>query len=92
MGYDTGVIGGAAIYFNQDFPSVTNKQKEQIVSIAIMGAAIGSAFSGTMADRVGRRPIIIMSDIIMIVGSILMASSGSIATLLIGRFVIGVSS
>ena len=54
FGYDTGVIAGAQLYFSDDWPDITDSQIALIVSIALIGAAIGSLFSGSISDRIGR--------------------------------------
>ena len=50
FGFDTGIIGGAALYFDRSFPNITDENKQLVVSIAILGAAIGSIVSGSLAD------------------------------------------
>jgi MFS family permease len=55
-----------------------------------LGAAIGSLISGLLSDQIGRKPTIILADIIMSVGALLMALSPTIQFLIVGRFIIGV--
>jgi SP family myo-inositol transporter-like MFS transporter 13 len=64
-------------------------EKEQIVSIAIIGALIGSLFSGLISDRYGRKPVILISDLLFILGSILMFKCNTLSQLVIGRFIVG---
>ena len=60
-----------------------------IVSIAMIGAAIGALFSGSISDKLGRKPVIIVADILFTVGSVIMAFAPSIPVLMIGRLTIG---
>lgn len=71
FGYDTGVIGGADLYFHIDFPQITSGEKEIIVSLAVFGAAIGCLLIGPVSDNYGRKPSIIISDTLFTLGAIL---------------------
>ena len=55
FGYDTAVVSGASLYFEDDFPGISNEEKETVVSLAILGAALGALSTGSIADRFGRR-------------------------------------
>ncbi|CAI2367337.1 unnamed protein product [Moneuplotes crassus] len=90
FGYDTSVIAGANLYFDNEFPDISNFQKELIVSMALVGAAIGSIFGGPIADKYGRKPTIIIADIMFTVGCLLMAFTPNIFWLIFGRFVVGI--
>ena len=72
FGYDTSVISGAALYFEDDFPAITKTQQQTIVSLAILGASIGALTTGSIADRYGRKFTIILGDVLMTMGTILM--------------------
>lgn len=71
FGYDTGVIGGASLYFYMDFPNITPSEKETIVSLTVIGAAGGCVLIGPILDNYGRKLTIIISDLLFIVGAIL---------------------
>ena len=60
-----------------------------IVSITMLGAAIGALFSGSLSDCVGRKPVILFADFLFAGSSLLMAFSPSIAYLTVGRFIVG---
>jgi len=89
FGYDTSVIAGANLYIDNDFPGVTNFQKELIVSMTTLGAGFGSLSGGSIADRFGRKPTIIIADFLFTIGCVVMAFTPSIAILIIGRFIVG---
>ena len=71
FGYDTGVIGGANLYFHLDFPDITPEQKEMIVSLTVIGAAVGCVLIGPIADNYGRKITIIAADFFFIFGAVL---------------------
>ena len=60
------------------------------MSLATLGAALGSIIGGPFADKVGRKPTIIMADLFFTFGAIIMAVTQSIGVLMIGRLLIGV--
>ena len=89
FGYDTAVIAGAALYFEDDFPDVTKRQQETVVSLAVLGAAIGALITGSIADSWGRKFTIILGDVLMTIGTVLMWYGPSLSILSVGRFIAG---
>ena len=89
FGYDTGVISGAQLFFKDDFTDITDDDRERIVSLTMIGAAIGSLVSGSLSDNLGRKPTILMADFFFTVGAVIMAWSRSIKMLMQGRFLVG---
>ena len=61
-----------------------------IVSIALLGAAFGALFSGNLSDKIGRKKVIVIADLVFAAGSVIMAVAPSISWLIMGRFIIGV--
>ena len=82
FGYDTGVISGAQLFFKDDFTDITDDDRERIVSLTMIGAAIGSLVSGSLSDNLGRKPTIMMADFFFTVGAVIMAWSRSIEMLM----------
>ena len=60
-----------------------------MVSITMVGAAIGALFSGTISDCIGRKPVILMADFLFTGGSLIIAYAQTINYLIIGRFIVG---
>ena len=56
----------------------------------MVGAAFGAFFSGTISDWVGRKPVIIVADILFTGGALIMAYAPTITYLIIGRFTVGI--
>ena len=77
------------MYFDKDWPDITDAQKATIVSIALVGAAFGALFSGNISDRIGRKPVILVSDVFFTIGALIMAFAPTIGWLMIGRLIVG---
>jgi len=88
FGYDLGVVSAALPQLTIAF-DLTDVQKEMVVSFLYTGAVIGAALGGTLCDISGRKTAILFTDIIFIIGSIILFLSESFETVLIGRFVVG---
>lgn len=71
FGYDTGIIGGAALYFENDFPSITPGEKEMIVSLAVIGAGVGAVIMGPVSDNYGRKISMLIGDWLFGLGALL---------------------
>jgi MFS transporter, SP family, solute carrier family 2 (myo-inositol transporter), member 13 len=88
FGYDTGIISGALVLISDDF-ELNNWQEELIVATTVFGAMISSMASGSLCDQFGRKPIVLTSAVVFVIGSILMACANSYHLLVVGRFVVG---
>ncbi len=89
FGYDTGVISGALLFLRTAF-ALSPLMLGVVTSIALAGAAVGAAIAGTLADRFGRRPVLLATAIVFSGGALLSAAATDLATLLAGRLVVGV--
>jgi len=58
FGYDTGVISGALLFLREAF-HLSSLMLGVVTSIALAGAAGGAAGAGLLADRFGRRPVLL---------------------------------
>lgn len=88
FGYDTGVIGGANEFIREEF-DLTAFEQEAVVSVAIAGAVFGSLVGGTLADQMGRKPTILVSDFVFCLGALMMGLAPNVLTLIFGRFIVG---
>ncbi|CAM9312363.1 unnamed protein product, partial [Heterosigma akashiwo] len=88
FGYDTGVISGAMILIRQDF-NLSAEQQEVVVSITVTGAIFGACFGGLLTERRGRKPAILLSSLIFLLGSVLLSLSSSYNLLVFGRLIVG---
>lgn len=60
-----------------------------VTSILTLGAALGALLGGCFSDRCGRKPAILLSDILFILGAVLLACANSVGILVFGRIIIG---
>ncbi len=90
FGYDTGIISSAILYLKQQF-HMSPTLEEAVVSAVLIGAVIGAACSGYLADKYGRRRVIIIAALIFVLSSIETAFAGSIIQLIIGRIIVGIA-
>ena len=88
FGYDTGVISGALLFIQQQFPMQTWLM-EIVVSSVLMGAMIGALMSGPMSDAYGRRSMMLSSAAAFMVGSSCSAMAMNLIWLIVGRVIVG---
>ena len=88
FGYDTGVISGALLFLRAAF-HLSNLMLGVVTSLALAGAAIGAGFAGPLSDRYGRRPILIVTACIFVVGGLVSAFAPILTVLLAGRLLVG---
>ncbi|HEX7339390.1 MAG TPA: sugar porter family MFS transporter [Rhodanobacteraceae bacterium] len=87
-GFDIGVISGALAFMERDI-GFGASESGLIVGAVLFGGAFATFFSGSMADRFGRRWSINMSSIVYIVGTVLVMIAGSFHMILAGRLIEG---
>ncbi len=90
FGFDTGVISGALLYIEQDF-ALSAWMQGVVTTAVLIGAVGGAALGGTLTDRFGRRPIIIVMAVLFALGSLLSAAANGVAMLFIARLVLGIA-
>jgi sugar porter (SP) family MFS transporter len=88
FGYDTGVISGAILFIKDQF-TLGSRAVESVVSAVLLGAVIGAALSGALADHFGRRKVIIVTAILFTIGAIGAAFATSVAMIICFRLMIG---
>lgn len=87
-GYDTGVISGALLFINETWVMPDTLQGF-LVSSVLIGAVIGAATNGILADIFGRKKIIMATAVIFIMGSILCAFAPNVYVLILSRIFVG---
>ena len=91
FGYDTGAISGAILFIRHDF-RLSPILVGVVTSVALAGATLGSAGGGWLADRFGRRHVIIVTALLFAAGSILSALSLTVGWLIGSRIIIGIAT
>lgn len=91
FGYDTGYISSALISIGQDLDGkeLTYGQREIVTAATSLGALIFSFVAGISADIVGRKPTIMFSNIMFMVGAILQVSAHKFWQMAAGRLIMG---
>jgi sugar porter (SP) family MFS transporter len=90
FGYDTGVISGALLFIPNSF-KLSPFLQGAIVAGLLLGAMIGAAFAGRMADLLGRRRLIMAAAVVFTVGSLLAAFAPTVGILVAARVIIGLA-
>lgn len=89
-GYDTGVISGALLFINESW-DLSESLQGIVVSSVLIGAVIGAATNGILADIFGRKKVIIATAVIFILGSILCGFAPNVYVLIISRIFVGLA-
>jgi len=90
FGYDTGIIAGALLFIGPDF-ELGSFARGLVVAAVPVGAIAGAALSGPMADRHGRRLMILAAAVVFIAGALASAAAPGLGALVGARVVIGVA-
>ncbi|CAI1956783.1 MULTISPECIES: sugar porter family MFS transporter [Serratia] len=90
FGLDMGVIAGALPFLAHEF-SLSSQQQEIVVSIMMLGAALGALGSGPMSSRLGRKKSLLLSAVLFVVGSVGCAIALNLEVLVISRFILGLA-
>lgn len=92
FGYDWVVIGGAKIFYEEFFGIGGNDLLVGLAtSIALAGCMIGALACGALADRYGRKPLMVTAAFIFIVSSIGTGAFNVFEAFLVSRFIGGIA-
>src|SRR5207342_1362906 len=78
FGFDSGVINGTLDGLKQTFHSTSAGIGFQVASM-LLGCAIGAFFAGRLADRSGRRSVLIISAVLFLLSALGAGSATSAA-------------
>ncbi|KAF2262137.1 general substrate transporter [Lojkania enalia] len=95
LGFDQGVMAGiigAENRFGRDFNRPDPDMQGNITALYDIGCVVGSIICYFVGERFGRRTMLITGGSIMIVGAAVLASSTTIAQLIVGRIVTGIGN
>jgi sugar porter (SP) family MFS transporter len=88
FGYDLVVISGAILFIKQQF-ALSPTVEEVVVSAVVFGALAGAAAGGPLADRFGRRVVLILIAVIFTVGALSTALASTVTWIIVGRIIVG---
>ncbi|TSU50022.1 Solute carrier family 2, facilitated glucose transporter member 10 [Bagarius yarrelli] len=88
FGYELGIISGALLQLQVRF-QLNCVQQEALVSSLLIGAVLASVLGGWLIDRHGRKAAILLSNLLIISGSLILSASVSFLMLISGRVMVG---
>ena len=92
FGYDWVVIGGAKPFYEEYFHIAGNEGMQALtMSIALLGCLLGATMAGFLADRYGRKKLLVLSAFIFFVSSWATGAATAIPAFIIARLVGGMA-
>lgn len=92
FGFDWVVIGGAKPFYEIFFGIADSPELQGLaMSIALAGCLVGAMVSGTLADRLGRKPLLLISAFIFLVSAYGTGAFDAFSWFLAARFVGGIA-
>ena len=88
FGYDVGVISGAILFVQKAF-SLSPRMEEIVVSSVLLGSLAGAIIGGSLADRLGRRKLLVITAVVFGFGAIGAALAPGTGWLIAARIVAG---
>ena len=86
----TGVISSTLVSIQSDLGRpLSTVDKSLITSCTSLGALVASPVTGDLADRFGRKKMILVADLLFIAGALLQTVSQNVPDMVFGRAVIG---
>jgi len=90
FGYDIGVISGAILFIKKAF-SLSAGMEEIVVSSVLLGSLAGAVAGGILADRLGRRKLLIITAIVFGLGAVGAALAPNTVWLITARVIAGIA-
>ncbi|CAJ2511649.1 Uu.00g072740.m01.CDS01 [Anthostomella pinea] len=89
--YDTGVISATLVSVRTSLSGreLGSFDKSIITSCTALFALVASPLSSILADAFGRKPVILMADVLFIFGALVQALSYTVSNMVIGRSIVG---
>ncbi len=91
FGYDWVVIGGAKPFYELYFGIADSVSSQGLaMTIALIGCMIGACTCGWLADRIGRKKLLLVSAVIFLVSAIMTGAFNAFGAFLVARFFGGI--
>jgi sugar porter (SP) family MFS transporter len=91
FGYDWVVIGGAREFYEMYFHLISPSLIGWVNSCALVGCLIGSLAAGSLAERMGRKPVLLVAAVLFAISSALTGWSYTLSAFIAWRIVGGVA-
>lgn len=92
FGYDWVVIGGAKIFYEQYFDIADSPSMQGLaMSIALAGCLVGAMTAGVLADKLGRKPLLLLSALIFVLTAYGTGAFDYFSLFLTARFMGGIA-
>ncbi|PLB54330.1 general substrate transporter [Aspergillus steynii IBT 23096] len=93
FGYDTGVISSTLVSIGSDLSRrpLHTLDKSLITSCTSLFALLASPIAGIMADKLGRRRVILVADALFALGALLQAVTSEVSGMIVGRSIVGLA-
>lgn len=88
-GFDVQAMGYVAPVIIRDW-NISNAALTPVFTAALFGVLVGSLLFSMVADKIGRRPVLIAATLLFSLLTLMTARAGSLATLVVIRFFAGV--
>ncbi|QNK03926.1 sugar porter family MFS transporter [Dyella telluris] len=90
FGYDWVVIGGAKLFYEAYFGVHDPAMSGWLMSSALVGCIAGAMCAGTLADRYGRRPSLILASVLFVASAVGAASADGATVFAVFRIIGGI--
>lgn len=93
FGYDTGVISSTLISIHSDLSGapLSTLSKSLITSSTSLFALVASPITGLLADRLGRKPVLLLASCLFVIGALAQAVSTTVWAMIVGRSIVGLA-
>ncbi|PYI30472.1 putative MFS myo-inositol transporter [Aspergillus indologenus CBS 114.80] len=93
FGYDTGVISSTLVSIGSDLSNrpLTTLDKSLVTSCTSLCALVASPLAGLLADKFGRKKVIIIADVLFTLGALIQALATTVWVMIVGRSVVGLA-
>ncbi|KAM4066886.1 major facilitator superfamily protein [Hirsutella rhossiliensis] len=91
FGYDTGVISATLVSIGSALSNrpLTSMDKSIITSSTSLFALVASPLSSVLADKLGRKRVILYADVLFIAGALMQALASTVPVMIAGRCIVG---
>jgi len=90
FGYDTGVISIGLVNLKDHLGHpLSAVESEWITASLSCGALVGALLAGPLADKWGRKAVLLIADAWFVIGAILTAAAYSVPQMIVGRICLG---